>query len=349
MNISFDNISKKYGKKTAIVNFNEQFCHGEVTALLGPSGCGKTTLLNMLAGIIEPTDGTIYFDGIKVDQSLLEQYNIGYVFQNYSLYPNMTVSKNISFPLSNMKFANMQKKERKQHIDQKVHEIATMLKIEDLLDRYPSELSGGQQQRVAIGRALVKNPDILLMDEPFANLDKKLAIELRDEIRNIQQDLGITLIFVTHNQNDAAMISDKVILLNNGRVQQAGKAEELYAYPCNQFVAEFMGEVGLNVINISSLNSDPAFNKFKVDCMRVNSIAFRPEHIIINCCLDKDFSGFWVHNVVCNGHYFTVFLKSKSGICIKAFTNKPFEIDQKVTIDVEKMLLFDSNGALVQL
>lgn len=349
MNISFDNISKKYGKKTAIVNFNEQFCHGEVTALLGPSGCGKTTLLNMLAGIVEPTDGTIYFDGVTVDQSLLEQYNIGYVFQNYSLYPNMTVSKNISFPLSNMKFANMQKKERKQYIDQKVHEIATMLKIEDLLDRYPSELSGGQQQRVAIGRALVKNPDILLMDEPFANLDKKLAIELRDEIRNIQQDLGITLIFVTHNQNDAAMISDKVILLNNGRVQQAGKAEELYACPCNQFVAEFMGEVGINVINVSSLNRDPAFNKFKVDSKRVNSIAFRPEHIIINCCSDKNLSDFLVHNVVCNGHYFTVFLKSKSGICIKAFTNQPFEMGQKVTIDVEKMLLFDSNGALVQL
>jgi len=348
MNIYFENISKKYGSKTAINNFSAHFRHGEVTALLGPSGCGKTTLLNMLAGIITPSEGSIWFDDVKVDLSLIEQYNIGYVFQNFSLYPNMTVFGNISFPLINIKQKNVSIKERRQHIRQKVQEIAQLLKIGDLLDRYPSELSGGQQQRVAIGRALIKKPDILLMDEPFANLDKKLAVELRDEIRCIQKSLGITLVFVTHNQNDATMISDNVVLLNNGIIQQTGKTEELYASPRNLFVAEFFGEAGINFLDRRTFDEDPAFSMFDRAPQSAAVVAFRPEHVNAMRCSEGETNSLSVSSIANNGFYYTISLTSKKGTAVKLFTNQKLEVDQDVLINIEKFFFFDNNGAIVQ-
>ena len=239
MRITIENLTKKFGDFTAVNNFNATIESGELIALLGPSGCGKSTMLNMLSGILPVTEGRIYFDNDDVTDIGAEKRGVGLVFQNYALYPHMTVLENIAFPLEI-------KKVKKAEREAKAIEMAKLVHVDMLLNRKPKELSGGQQQRVAIARALIKNPRVLLLDEPLSNLDARLRIEMREEIRRIQQETKITTIFVTHDQEEAMSISDKIVLMKDGVLQQKDDPQNLYDEPANCFVADFLGNPPIN-------------------------------------------------------------------------------------------------------
>ena len=241
MKVRIDNVTKTFGQTTAVSNFSAELEDGHLICLLGPSGCGKSTLLNMLCGIIPVSQGQIFFDDKDVTKLPPDQRNIGMVFQNYALYPHMTVAENIAFPLEIQK---VKKDERKARVE----EIAKLVHVDNLLRRYPSELSGGQQQRVAIARAMVKKPQLLLMDEPLSNLDARLRLEMREEIRRIQKETGITTVFVTHDQEEAMSISDSILLMKDGVLIQNGLCQELYVNPNCLFVAEFLGNPPANKI-----------------------------------------------------------------------------------------------------
>lgn len=234
MELRLANLTKTFDDTTAVDHLNLTIQDGKLTGLLGPSGCGKSTLLYMLSGLETPTEGRIYFGDKDMTDVEAENRGIGLVFQNYALYPHMTVEQNICFPLENM---GVPRKERLQ----RAAEMAKLLQIGDLLKRKPGQLSGGQQQRVAIARALVKNPDVLLLDEPLSNLDAKLRLEMRSEIRRIQQETGVTTIFVTHDQEEAMSITDEIVLMRKGVVQQQSSPQKMYTNPENEFVAFFLG------------------------------------------------------------------------------------------------------------
>lgn len=239
MKIQLKNICKNYKNVEAVKELTVDIEDGTLVCLLGPSGCGKSTTLSMIAGLDTPTGGEILFNGENFTGIAAEDRDIGMVFQNYALYPHMTIMENIAFPL---KMRNVKKKER----IEKVKRVAKIMQIEGLLNRKPSKLSGGQQQRVAIARAIVKEPKILLLDEPLSNLDARLRIELREEIRSLQRKLNITTIFVTHDQEEALSISDKILLLNNGVLQQYSTPKDMYMSPKNKFVAGFLGNPPMN-------------------------------------------------------------------------------------------------------
>jgi len=226
----------------AVDNMNLSIPSGKLIALLGPSGCGKSTTLYMIAGLHTPTHGQIFFGEDDVTQVPPEKRGIGLVFQNYALYPHLTVRQNIAFPLENEK---VPKEEREKIIT----EMARLVDIEEYLDRKPSQLSGGQQQRVAIARALAKKPKVLLLDEPLSNLDARLRLQTREEIRRIQKETGITTIFVTHDQEEAMSISDEIVVMRQGVIQQIGKPQDVYDAPANLFVAKFLGNPQINVFN----------------------------------------------------------------------------------------------------
>ncbi len=241
MRVVLDHITKKFGDFTAVSEFSAVLEDGELVSLLGPSGCGKSTLLNMLSGILPVSGGKIFFDDQDVTLMPPEKRGIGLVFQNYALYPHMTVMGNICFPLETQKVPKSERIER-------ANEIAKLVHVDMLMNRKPSELSGGQQQRVAIARALVKNPRLLLLDEPLSNLDARLRLEMREEIRRIQQRTGVTTIFVTHDQEEALSISDRIVLMRSGVLQQNDLPQRLYNEPANQFVADFLGNPPINNI-----------------------------------------------------------------------------------------------------
>lgn len=241
MRVVLDHITKKFGDFTAVSEFSAVLEDGELVSLLGPSGCGKSTLLNMLSGILPVSGGKIFFDDQDVTAMPPEKRGIGLVFQNYALYPHMTVMGNICFPLETQKVPKSERIER-------ANEIAKLVHVDMLMNRKPSELSGGQQQRVAIARALVKNPRLLLLDEPLSNLDARLRLEMREEIRRIQQRTGVTTIFVTHDQEEALSISDRIVLMRSGVLQQNDLPQRLYNEPANQFVADFLGNPPINNI-----------------------------------------------------------------------------------------------------
>ena len=240
--------SRDNDKKSVIAvnNFNIEIPDGKLIALLGPSGCGKSTTLNLISGLEKPTRGKIFFGDTDVTDYPPEARGIGMVFQNYALYPHLTVKQNIMFPLENLKG---DKKLSKEVMLEKVVEAAKLVQLEELLDRKPAELSGGQQQRVAIARALVKMPSVLLLDEPLSNLDARLRLQTREEIRRIQKETKITTIFVTHDQEEAMSISDYIIVMKDGIIQQVGKPQEVYENPINLFVAKFLGTPAINVFN----------------------------------------------------------------------------------------------------
>ena len=241
MRVVMENLTKKFGHFTAVNDFSVTLEDGELVCLLGPSGCGKSTVLNMLAGILPVTKGRILFDDEDVTDIAPEQRGIGLVFQNYALYPHMTVMGNICFPLEIQKVPRAEREAR-------AEEIARLVHMQDMLGRKPRQLSGGQQQRVAIARALVKNPRLLLLDEPLSNLDARLRLEMREEIRRIQQETKVTTIFVTHDQEEAMSISDHIALMKDGLMQQHDRPQSLYNDPHNQFVANFLGNPPINNI-----------------------------------------------------------------------------------------------------
>ena len=251
MKVVLKDLTKKFsgqGKNApdviAVNNFNVEIPDGKLIGLLGPSGCGKSTALNLISGLLSPTAGRIFFGEDDVTDLPPENRGVGLVFQNYALYPHLTVKQNILFPLQNLKGED---KLSKEEMLVRAYDAAKLVQIEGLMDRKPKALSGGQQQRVAIARALVKMPRVLLLDEPLSNLDARLRLQTREELKRIQQKTKITTIFVTHDQEEAMSISDMIIVMQSGVIQQIGRPQEVYDQPVNMFVAKFLGTPPINL------------------------------------------------------------------------------------------------------
>ena len=281
----FPSRNKKSGEEVvAVNNFTFTIPDGKLVGLLGPSGCGKSTTLYMISGLQQPSAGKIFFGEEDVTDLTPENRGIGLVFQNYALYPHMTVQQNILFPLQNLKGADKMTKE--EMLDRAL-EVAKLVQIDNLMDRKPNELSGGQQQRVAIARALVKMPRVLLLDEPLSNLDARLRLQTREEIRRIQKETGITTVFVTHDQEEAMSISDMIVVMKLGVVQQVGKPQEIYDNPVNLFVAKFLGTPPINVFK-GYVSEEKLYigEQAVLDVKGVENrdviVAIRPEGFIVN-------------------------------------------------------------------
>lgn len=289
----FPNRNKKIAEDVIAVNdFDFEIPDGKLIGLLGPSGCGKSTALNLICGLETPTEGKIFFDDDDVTQLPPENRGVGMVFQSYALYPHLTVKKNIMFPLENLKG---DQKLTKEQMEEKVLEAAKTVQIEELMERRPSEMSGGQQQRVAIARALVKMPRVLLLDEPLSNLDARLRIQTREEIKRIQNETNITTIFVTHDQEEAMSISDMIVVMKAGVVNQIGKPQDVYDDPVNLFVAKFLGTPPINVYDGKVKDGELYIGEDKIlgkDYVKDTKdgdvyVGIRPEGFV----LDKDLSG----------------------------------------------------------
>ena len=288
----FPSRNKKVGEEVVAVNdFTFTIPDGKLVGLLGPSGCGKSTTLYMISGLQKPTSGQIFFGDDDVTELSAENRGVGLVFQNYALYPHMTVKQNIMFPLQNFKGKD---KLPKNEMIERAYEAARLVQIDELMERKPSELSGGQQQRVAIARALVKMPRVLLLDEPLSNLDARLRLQTREEIRRIQRETGITTIFVTHDQEEAMSISDLIVVMKLGVVQQIGKPQEVYDDPTNLFVAKFLGTPPINVFN-GTVKGEKLYlgDKAVLDVAGVKDqdvyVGIRPEGFVVDqngplCC-----------------------------------------------------------------
>jgi iron(III) transport system ATP-binding protein len=248
MNIHLRNLVKRFGTLEAVSQVSLEIQDGELFTLLGPSGCGKTTLLRLIAGFHKPDEGEIFFGDKPVAPIPPYERNIGMVFQNYALWPHMTIYENIAYGLKLRKMS-------REEISTKVFRALNLVNLSGLEQRYPGQLSGGQQQRVALARALVLNPDVLLLDEPLSNLDAKIRVQVRAEIRKLQKDLGITTIYVTHDQEEALTLSDRIAVLTRGKLQQVGYPRDLYAHPENPFVADF---IGINNLIPGEVQSPPA-------------------------------------------------------------------------------------------
>ncbi len=278
--LSLSNITKQYGEAVVVADFTLDIEKGEFVSFLGPSGCGKTTTLRMVAGFEIPTSGRITLGGADITDKAPNQRNVGMIFQAYALFPNMTVAQNIGFGLRI-------RKESAADIKARVDEMLNLIHLEKHADKYPYQLSGGQQQRVALARALANRPQVLLLDEPLSALDAKIRVSLRAEIRSIQKALGITAIFVTHDQEEALSISDRIVVMYEGRVEQVGTPFEIYNFPQTQFVANFVGALNtadaeivdpaeglINMDGVQLITADKMENHRKGDKVR---IAIRPE------------------------------------------------------------------------
>jgi putative spermidine/putrescine transport system ATP-binding protein len=283
--LELENIRKVYGQTPVVHHFDLAVERGEFVSFLGPSGCGKTTTLRMIAGFEAPSAGTIRIDGRDVTDLRPNQRNVGMVFQSYALFPNLTVAENIAFGL---KVA----KRRADEIKARVAEMLALIKLPQHGGRYPYQLSGGQQQRVALARALANQPQVLLLDEPLSALDAKIRVSLREEIRSLQRELGITTIYVTHDQEEALSMSDRIVVMNEGRIEQVGAPFEIYNFPRTRFVASFVGT--LNILKATMI--DPEKGRIAIDGQEVvasrggrtgkagdvHSVALRPEAILLD-------------------------------------------------------------------
>ena len=256
-NVSIKNVTKIYDKNKVIDNVSLEIKDKEFLVLVGSSGCGKSTLLRMIAGLETITSGEIFIDGKKVNDVHPKDRDIAMVFQSYALYPHMTVKENIAFPL---KMRNVDKKV----INEKVEHAAKILNLTDFLDRRPKQLSGGQRQRVALGRAIVRNPKVFLMDEPLSNLDAKLRVQMRAEIKKLHKELDTTFIYVTHDQTEALTMGDRIALLDKGVIQQLDTPENMYNNPNNTFVGAFLGAPGMNFFNSQIIDNAIVINGQKV-------------------------------------------------------------------------------------
>ena len=355
MNVTLEHTTKKFPgfskKQPGVVAVNDvslEIPDGLLVGLLGPSGCGKSTTLNLLSGLLTPTSGKIFFGEDDVTNLPPENRGVGLVFQNYALYPHLTVMQNIIFPLQNLKGKD---KLSKAQMQEKALEVAKLVQLEGLMDRKPSELSGGQQQRVAIARALVKMPRILLLDEPLSNLDARLRLQTREEIRRIQRQTGITTVFVTHDQEEAMSISDLIVVMKDGVIHQVGKPQDVYDDPADLFVAKFLGTPPINVFRGRIEQERLYIGEGKI--MQVSGApdgevfaAIRPEGFVLNadgpltCDLQRvEVMGRDV-SVVCNHG-------SCENAAIRAIISADNQVDTasgkvRFTIKPQKLHLFDA-------
>ena len=307
VNIKIENAQKKYGDNIIIDNLSLDIKQGEFFTLLGPSGCGKTTLLRMIAGFNSIENGNFYFNEKRINDLDPAKRNIGMVFQNYAIFPHLTVEQNVEFGLKNRKVS---KEEMKVETDK----FLKLMQIDEYRDRMPERLSGGQQQRVALARALVIKPDVLLMDEPLSNLDAKLRVEMRTAIKEIQNSIGITTVYVTHDQEEAMAVSDRIAVMKDGEIQHLGQPKDIYQRPANLFVATFIGKT--NVLNGTLNNSvlkiagkyDVNLNNIKDKNVKGNVvISIRPEEFMIDENQAKDGIKAFIDSSVflgLNTHYF---------------------------------------------
>ena len=345
--VTIKGVTKSFGNVTVLQEFNQKFEDGEFITLLGPSGCGKTTMLRLIAGFEKPTDGEIYIGDKLVSGKdnfvSPEKREIGMVFQSYAVWPHMNVYDNVAYPLK------IQKKS-KNEIEERVNEALKIVHLEQYRDRFPSELSGGQQQRVALGRALVARPEILLLDEPLSNLDAKLREEMRYEIKEIAKKLKITVIYVTHDQIEAMTMSDRIVLINKGEIQQIGTPQEIYSKPSNIFVANFVGKVDFikgkiqeGDIILNDSNNQKLPNK---DFHNGNVVvAIRPENIAIaedGELQGKVFSKFYLGD--CNDLRVEIGNGNILRVLARASTYDTLEIGENVRLKVLEYFVFDDDG-----
>ena len=278
MSIQFKNVTKTFGDTVVVDDLNLEIEDGEFVVLLGPSGCGKTTTLRMLAGLESVTTGDIYIEGERINDVQTQHRDLAMVFQSYALYPHMTIAENIAYPLRVRKL-NAQERTRR------VAEVARMLEIEPLLDRKPRQLSGGERQRVALARAIVREPRAYLMDEPLSNLDARLRVQMRGELKRLQHQLGTTTIYVTHDQAEAMTLATRVAVMKRGRLQQFDTPLNIYNRPANRFVAEFVGSPSMNFIEGKIEGGVFVSDSVQIRVQRTNAnqvtIGIRPEHISV--------------------------------------------------------------------
>ena len=345
----FPSRNKKAGGEVIAVNdFTFTIPDGKLVGLLGPSGCGKSTTLYMISGLQKPSGGQIFFGDEDVTTLSPENRGVGLVFQNYALYPHMTVKQNIMFPLQNLKGKDKMTKEQ---MLERAYQAAKLVQIEDLMDRKPSEMSGGQQQRVAIARALVKMPRVLLLDEPLSNLDARLRLQTREEIRRIQKETGITTVFVTHDQEEAMSISDMIVVMKLGVVQQIGAPQEVYDDPANLFVAKFLGTPPINVFKGKVENGqlwlgDNAVMNVPEVANREVFVGIRPEGFVPE---EKGPFVCDLKNVEVMGRDMSVVCEHSSSVnpLVRAIINSDFKVDFSsstiaYSLKPHKVFLFDA-------
>tara|TARA_Y100001949_G_C15976888_1_gene326519 strand:+ start:142 stop:1197 length:1056 start_codon:yes stop_codon:yes gene_type:complete len=336
--VKFENITKKFNQTTAVDNVSCKFEAGTLTTLLGPSGCGKTTSLRIIAGLERATSGKILVDDEDVTLLPATDRDVSMVFQSYALFPHMSVIENVSYGL---KMINIEKKD---YIEKSL-ETLKLVNLEGYENRMPSELSGGQQQRVAVARAIVLEPKVLLFDEPLSNLDAKLRRQVREDIREIQQKLGVTTIYVTHDQEEALAISDKVIVMNNAVIAQEGSPKNLYNFPKNRFVANFIGDANVVEAKINNKNSNSYDLKIAEMNIKVNSdieldgnvsIALRPEKIFINREKNENCIHATINNASFVGNSYQYILNSEAGklYVVSGETNNIFKVGEKVFLSI---------------
>ena len=338
--VKFENITKKFNETVAVDNVSCTFEAGTLTTLLGPSGCGKTTSLRIIAGLERATSGKILVDNEDVTLLPATDRDVSMVFQSYALFPHMSVLENVSYGL---KMINVPKEE----FTEKSLETLKLVNLEGYENRMPSELSGGQQQRVAVARAIVLKPKVLLFDEPLSNLDAKLRRQVREDIREIQQKLGVTTIYVTHDQEEALAISDKVIVMNNAIIAQQGSPKELYNFPKTKFVANFIGDA--NVVKAEIINQNNNVYEIQLAEMKINiesdqklessvSVSLRPEKITISKSPEENAIHASVNNASFVGNSYQYIVNSKVGkiYVVSSDTNEIFNVGENVYLNFDE-------------
>ena len=335
--LELKNIKKFYDEVEVINNLSLKINDGEFCVLVGPSGCGKSTLLRMIAGLEKITGGDIFINDLKVNDISAANRGLAMVFQSYALYPHMSVRQNLAFGLENLKM-------KKDEINKRIIEATRLLRMQDYLQRKPGQLSGGQKQRVAIGRAIVREPSIYLFDEPLSNLDAELRVATRVEIKALHKRLGNTMIYVTHDQVEAMTMADKIVVMNNGNIEQVGKPLDLYNKPENQFVAGFIGSPKMNFFNIATLET----NIKKLAPRNALTLGLRPEHLSLH---GKNSIEFLVNNVEQLGADSFIYGKTSDNQDLSMKLNQQTNIRQnekiKANFDLKFAHWFDKNKNII--
>ena len=342
MDVRFENVTKTFGRSAVVDQLNLSAEDGELVVLLGPSGCGKTTTLRMLAGLEDASSGDIFIGSERVNDVPTRYRDIAMVFQNYALYPHMTIAENIAYPLRVRKIARDQ-------INQRVNRVAEMLEIAGLLDRKPRELSGGERQRVALARAIIREPRVYLMDEPLSNLDAKLRVQMRGELKRLQHQLGTTTIYVTHDQAEAMTLANRVAIMRTGKLQQFDTPMNIYNRPANRFVAEFVGSPGMNFIEG---RFDAAARSFTSDVLSLTvgesqlarleghqrvTFGIRPEHVEVSTVEREGWLKAKVYVTELMGNETFVFLRlGDEKIVARAAADFRADMDTPVWVRIEK-------------
>ena len=340
--LKIKDIIKKFDETAVLKDVSLEVNEKDFIVILGPSGCGKTTLLRIIAGLENQNSGEVFIENNNVSKVPPQDRNISMVFQNYGLYPHLTVKQNLEYPLKINKIKNK---------DQIIKKWATKVKIEELLARYPRQLSGGQRQRVALGRSLVRNPKLFLMDEPLSNLDASLRLEMRSEIKHLHEELGTTIIYVTHDQIEAMTLATRIVLMNKGIIEQVGTPEELYSAPKNIFVGSFIGSPPMNFIPGKIKNG--AFNSDQIQSFNVSInteadviLGIRPDDLHIGDNNSYDFKAELYASEFLGEGYLITFNLGNSKLLLKSQKNIEFKTKERIPIliDKNKFLLFDYNS-----